>query len=301
MSLTAFLKIKRIRDEFRRTFKKPRMVLDAELLAEPMTNHYGLVGTAFDYLLRFYIKRLNPGAVDTEWVSEKFVKTLIPNLPDIDKDEFLRATEQMNPLLSNPRTKDLFDVVEFAREVYRNYLQSGEMTRDVYEAAILLAHIDIIYRTGQIYDDFGKIDERDIKDLQNLISIVNPKHFKCHGTCILNPEFGKASVLVGGADCDLIMDDAIIDIKTTKILDFKRKYFNQLIGYYILYRIGGIDGANAEIKINKIGIYFARHAYMVKINIDDIAPQDVFDNFTKWFKEQAVKEYEHNKFLGIFE
>jgi len=31
-----------------------------ELLAPPLSRDYGLVGTAFDYLLRFYIQRLNP-------------------------------------------------------------------------------------------------------------------------------------------------------------------------------------------------------------------------------------------------
>jgi len=64
MSLTSFLKDKDVKNAFERAFKKPQFNLQAELLAPSLTNNYSLVGTAFDYLLRFYIKRLNPDAVE---------------------------------------------------------------------------------------------------------------------------------------------------------------------------------------------------------------------------------------------
>ncbi|GAB4317918.1 MAG: hypothetical protein Kow0084_17600 [Pseudothermotoga elfii] len=64
MSLTSFLKDKDVKNALERTFKKPQFNLQAELLAPPLTNNYSLVGTAFDYLFRFYIKRLNPDAVE---------------------------------------------------------------------------------------------------------------------------------------------------------------------------------------------------------------------------------------------
>lgn len=42
----------------------PAVKPEVDLLAPPLTDHYWLVGTAFDYLLRFYIKFLNPKAIE---------------------------------------------------------------------------------------------------------------------------------------------------------------------------------------------------------------------------------------------
>ena len=82
--------------------------------------------------------------------------------------------------------------------------------------------------------------------------------FKTESLCILNPIFGRASGLVGGADCDLVIDDTLIDIKTTKYLALKREYFNQLIGYYVLSKIDQIQGAPRGYAIRRLGIYFSR-------------------------------------------
>ena len=62
MSLTSFLKNKDVKDKFTKAFPMPSISLSGELLAPPKTTHYPLVGTAFDYLIRFYLKRINPHA-----------------------------------------------------------------------------------------------------------------------------------------------------------------------------------------------------------------------------------------------
>ncbi|RLJ00615.1 MAG: hypothetical protein DRP08_06425 [Candidatus Aenigmatarchaeota archaeon] len=56
---------------------------------------------------------------------------------------------------------------------------------------------------------------------------MKPEYFKPKKICILNPTFGRASELVHGADCDLVIDDTIIDIKTTQETKFRRDYFSQ--------------------------------------------------------------------------
>jgi hypothetical protein len=123
-----------------------------------------------------------------------------------------------------------------------------------------------------------------------LISIVKPEYFKSRKICILNPTFGKASRLVGGADCDLVIDDAIIDIKTTKKLDLTRNYFDQLIGYYILYTIGNIDGMPTDCKVKRLGIYFSRYAYLLFIDVLDVIKENFFD-FVNWFEKKASERF----------
>ena len=134
----------------------------------------------------------------------------------------------------------------------------------------------------------------DIKRLNNLITLVDPRLFKAKKICLLNPTFKKASELVKGADADLVIDDMLIDIKTTKYLQNKQDYFNQLIGYYTLYRIGGISGMPATNKIKRLGIYFSRHGYLQLYNIKDITiikDKDKFSEFVEWLKERAIQEF----------
>lgn len=295
MSLTSFLNEKDVRDAFKQEFKKPRFKPQAELLAPPLTNHYGLVGTAFDYLLRFYIKRLNPAAVEHPWVSEACLNLLeiapLHELFEIPDELHEKITE--NPALADPAIyKRVAEIIQYAKKVYSKHISTGMMNSDLFKAALLLAQVDVIYRAGIVDQNFGNVDKNDIKDLQSLISIVKPKYFKAKKICILNPTFGKASILVGGADCDLVIDDAIIDIKTTKRSNLARDYFDQLIGYYILYKIGGIDGMPSNYEIKRLGIYFSRYAYLLFIDVRDVIKEGTFPNFVKWFKKRAREEYE---------
>lgn len=298
MSLTSFIKIKDVRQAFKREFKKPRLKVQRKLLAPPLTNHYGLVGMAFDYLLRFYIKRLNPDAVEHPWVSEASLQLLerLQLLSMFTKDEIFSDDVDtiINPELLDPYVYDkVEEIIEYSKKVYNEFIKTGKMNSDLYKAALLLAQVDLIYRAEVVDKNLGSVDENDIKDLKNLISIVKPEYFKAKKICVLNPTFGEASQLVGGADCDIVIDDTIIDIKTTKNLELRRDYFNQLIGYYILYKIGGIDGMPSNYKIKRLGIYFSRHAYLHVFDVKDIIKKDSFPNFVEWFKKRANEEYAH--------
>ena len=91
-----------------------------------------------------------------------------------------------------------------------------------------------------------------------MLSLVPEELFRAKRRCVLNPTFGRGSSLVGGADGDLIIDYTLIDIKTTKHLTFEREFFNQLIGYYVLSCIGGIDDCGRG-KIKHVAIYYARY------------------------------------------
>jgi len=296
MSLTSFLKIKDVKEAFKQ-FKKPPFKIQAELLAPPLTNHYSLVGTAFDYLLRFYIKRMNPNAIEKEWISEVALRGLEATLPPESKlsPELLRKViteDSAKSVLHDVAIyKKVKGIVEAARRVYSKYVKDGIMSSDLFRAVLLLAQVDVIYRADFVDKNLGNVDQGDIKDLRNLISIVKPEYFKAREMCLLNPTFGEASRLVGGADCDLIIDDAIIDIKTTKKPELIRGYFDQLIGYYTLQKIGGIDGMPSNRGIKRLGIYFSRYAYLYFVNVRDIIREDTFPNFIEWFKKKASLEY----------
>ena len=138
MSLTSLLKNKDVKDAFKQEFKMPAVKFQADLLAPPLTNHYGLVGTAFDYLLRFHMKTLNPKAIEKRWVSESSLSLLkmagMSNLFEIPADtpikQKLKKKITENTALSDPAVyRKVEDVIQGARKVYLSLIHISEPTR----------------------------------------------------------------------------------------------------------------------------------------------------------------------------
>lgn len=157
------------------------------------------------------------------------------------------------------------------------------------QSAIVLAQLDGICRAGYFDRNFGISWLPEWEDLVSLLKLI-PEEIESFGpNSFYNPTFGEGSKLVGGADADLILDDILIEIKVTKKLELRREYFNQLIGYYLLSLVGGVNG-NTDIKpIKRIGVYFARHGYLWQIPLSEIAPQKTFDEFLVWFADYVKR------------
>ncbi|MEK7162183.1 MAG: hypothetical protein AAB729_05860, partial [Patescibacteria group bacterium] len=160
------------------------------------------------------------------------------------------------------------------------------------KSTILLAQLDKIYREGRLDRNFGVADDGDIADLENLIHLVRPEIFVAKNICLLNPTFGHASNLVGGADADLLIDNVMIDIKTTKYLKFDRLMLHQLVGYFLLHKIGGIGDTPGSYEINKLGIYFSRHGELFTFAVKDLMAEDSIPQFLNWFKDEAINCFE---------
>jgi hypothetical protein len=220
--------------------------------------------------MRFYLERLNPGCKTQPWVAETALEFL-------DEEPGLRA--------------EVTAIIENAKSANKEYQRSGEMTDELAKSALLLAQADMIYRIGVLEPDFGQFRNEDILDLRNLIGIVDPELFKARNLCVLNPTFGAASGLVGGADADFLLDDTLIDIKTTKNLQFDRTYFNQLVGYYLLSRIGGTVGDVTNAKIARLGVYYSRFGVLHTFDVDSIEKSPNLNQFIEWFVELATQEF----------
>lgn len=275
MSLTSFIKTPEVRAGFRAAVSRPSFKSSLPLLAPPWTSHYGLVGGAFDYLLRFYLERLNPDAKSYTWVAQ-LALTLIP-----ENSRKFRLARQC---------------LESAQQHHTAYLKSGVPSDDLFASALHLATLDVILRAGPGVireEHLGDVDKLDVEDLRRLMAIIPESSFKAQRACILNPAFGWGSHLVGGGDADVILDDLLIEIKTTKHLKLDRSYIDQMIGYQVLLKLGGISGylpcdfKTDSYELMHIGVYFARHGYLHKIPISDVIDLQAFPDFAKWLVEKA--------------
>ena len=278
MSLTELIQTEEVKTEFVGRFPKPRFKLAKGILAEPQTRNYSLVGVAFDYLLRFYVERLNPISITSCWLAE-------------DGAWLLSVTNSVEEITDN-RLKNIMiahEIITKAKEAYEKYLKKGKHDEALLISAIQLAQLDLVYRAGILPEDFGCVNPKDVQDLRSLIEVVEPSDFQTQHYCILNPTFGEASRLVGGADADILIDQRLIEIKTTKKLVLNQQYFHQLIGYYILSRIGGIDGLGTESPITELGIYYSRYSYMWLVSLNEIADERTFQAVTERFREFAER------------
>lgn len=78
-------------------------------------------------------------------------------------------------------------------------------------------------------------------------------------TIYYNPNFDYCSVAVGGADADVVINDTLIDFKSSKYLKSIDDDFKQIIGYYLFSKV-----INSPKGINKICLYFSRYGKFVE-------------------------------------
>lgn len=273
MSLTSFLSDPNhqdVRDKLKTEFMRPVFKLKTDIKAPQLTNNYGIVGTAFDYLFRYYIKSQNQTIRygKEHWIADMGYAGL--------KNRYSKKRSEPN----KSRLKVIHEKYNIAKSDFNQFSTDGITTNSLIESSMFLAKLDLYCRIGYL-DDFEYYNPVDIADLKKMVEIINPEEFKIRKKCWLNPYF-TGGVIVKGADGDIIIDDTLIDIKTTKHLKLQRDYLNQLICYYVLSLMGGVNGKEKCMPIKRIGIYFARYGELWTVPLSDLGHTDQFHDFKNW-------------------
>ncbi|MGH3008544.1 MAG: hypothetical protein ACRDLM_03950 [Gaiellaceae bacterium] len=80
---------------------------------------------------------------------------------------------------------------------------------------------------------------------------------------VLNPTFG-GSTAIGGADADILVDNMLLELKTTRRDNFERvDHIYQLLGYALL-------DYSDEYEIERVGVYLARRGVLVSWSIAEL-------------------------------
>jgi hypothetical protein len=275
-------------------------VIPEPLRVPPRTTHFSVVGTAFDYLLRFEIQRRTPHASVKRWVAELATEYLerggplrIPNkwhssINDKYKCNGMSGT--LPDLGQCART-----ALERARQVVSNFVAKKKVSRrnyhDVARQALRLARLDPFFRAG--YLDLRFDDDPDPNDVQDLLAMLGIVPFKLlvhEDVVLLNPTFGSSGALVGGADADLITGSSIVDVKVRKPGTWGAVDFRQLLGYIILSR-NERRARHPFPALNRVGIYFARHGYLWTHDVSAMLRTKKFREVEDWFLKRARRGY----------
>jgi hypothetical protein len=133
MSLTTFVELPDVKQYLRLNVTKPWFLVREKIKAPPLTTNYGWTGTAFDYLLRFYVEKLNPFAVKSRWVAE----------------EGLAILEKFPPERTSLKRARL--IVNTAKKRYHSYLTNKWQKKppeELIRATVDLAQLDLVCRIG---------------------------------------------------------------------------------------------------------------------------------------------------------
>ena len=288
MSLTSILSDRdnqELRDKLKTEFLRPAFTLKTEIKAPPLTTNWGIVGTAFDYLMRFYLQHHNKTTFiqrDT-WVADHSYNTLTNKFSTTKETEIRTGFHGDKIFKTKYLLKILTDQYDQTKANYSKFISNGQLSDDLIANTIYLAKLDAFFRAGIIDQNFDNHNPDDIKDLHSIISLVDKRQFTAKEKCYFNPTFGEGSILVGGADADLIIDNTLIDIKATKHLKLERGHLNQVIGYYILSLIGGVNKNPKDRPIENIGLYFARHGELWTLPLNQLGDKRKFKEFKSWF------------------
>lgn len=296
MSLTEFVKTKEIQDEMRKRLPFEPFKIKGEIKAAPQTDNHSLVGTAFDYLLRFFIeqnsKKNSSHIITKKWVAQSARDRMV--ISDMDGLGMYTPTRNRMNISFHKMTKRVTRLVDNAKENHRTYLKNGKITDSLLKTCIHLAQIDPYLRRLVITGNMGSVEKKDVTDLRNLLSLATRKRFTAKKYACLNPTFGYGTRLVGSADADLIIDGMLVDIKTTKYPTFKREYYNQLVGYYILSLLGQVRMNRSNWKsatVSHIGVYFSRYGVLHTFPTKPLVEDSGFHNLVKMFERKATEWY----------
>ncbi len=278
MSLTSFVDLPEVRERLNPLIACLPRALRIPIKFPPMTKSHMLVGTAFDYALRFELQRRFPYCEAKRWVAEA-------------------ALEDCE--LSRGQRKVVKSILEAARRAVGVHLERTTVERahleEMASHAVRLAKVDGISRSGVVDEDLAGVDPAAQHDIANLLEVVPFTDLSHPSVLHLNPVFASYSALVGGADADLIAGAALIDFKVTGDSTLRAEWLRQLLGYFILARGARLEDPTFP-EIRRLGVYFARHGYLWTARASAfMSDPSLFAKTEAWFVREAERRSEEIK------
>jgi hypothetical protein len=304
MSLTSFVGLLEVKAKLKPLRPKLPRKLSAPLKIEPRSKRYMLLGTAFDYLLRFELQRRAPHAISETWVAEHAPEIIWRKISWRKTDSAwvginLLADagpgQYMSPEEVAKRARALLEKAKAAVAAYlKTKAPTAAMQAELAAHAIRLAKLDSVYRALRLEPRFEDANPEDVQDLVNLLAIVPFDDLLHKEVLLLNPTFGQASLLVGGADTDLITGDLLVDLKTTKNGEIDVANLDQILGYLLLARKQRSVDPSFPL-ISRLGICFCRHGYLWSMEASTWTSNPAFPGIEQWFFQRAAEVFGASK------
>ena len=194
------------------------------------------------------------------------------------------------------------EAIAGARYLGERFVRTGEVPARLPGFLLKVSNLDPIHRTGRadfLPPDAGAefvepIPQREIDDLLALYAAIPEDLFRGESVW-LNPDLSLLNRdirpaprkrMAGGvkADADVIVDDLIVDVKTSSkriTPTLPLQDFCQLMGYFALT---ALEGGH---RIRRLGVYYARFGYLFEFPVPRAVPKSGGrPMFLEWFRKQ---------------
>lgn len=283
IGLTDFIKIDEVRREIDTTYPNPSNDVDGELQIANHGYSHRLIGEAFEFLCRLWIHHQCNVVIEPwrRWGQNRFEEGETPEIllaaENVDEDELERVSRQAEQFIETGLNTD--------RAVNAALLDAG--WRQVEEEHSGL-HLDMFE------DDL-------VTEMRALFEQLRAQDWPCGEVAYHSPDFGRHSHILEG-EGDFIVDDLLVDIKTTEDGTFTPAHWRQLLSYYILNDIQRVLYEETERgsqekypAVTELGIYFARYGELQTVTINDVIDDRAeYERFRAWFVNRAIEE-NHDK------
>ena len=260
-SLTGFLSENEALSMLNSNFTNPVKRTGAKLLVEPAKGKgvdFGAVGTAYDYWLRCVLKKGDPD-IYTAFLGYRECVTRYGDSQKVAK-------------LLKQHTKSL-----------SAFSKGTKAPKDsLLEACLFIAKFETEYRSGYPVETFD-VKPQNIEEPGRIAEATKLDLFLNKET-LLNPVFAvKGSKLAIRADGDIVLDDVLVDLKTSSQITLKDN-LRQLIGYWVLNLLRG-----TPIEIQRLGVYYPRFDYFVDFSPSDLMTSDEQKKIVSYFQKRLGK------------
>ncbi len=289
MSLTSFLKTPGIAARCAEFFPFEEQRFPWPTLAPRLSSNPQLIGTAFDYIVRFHLQKWSaPRKFAVEWIAATGLSRLH------DSVDFQTAKT----------------CYERAWERLERFQNGAPCDDDLLASSLHLAQLDEVFRGAKpgfkpsFKPSFqSAVSPTDQADLRGCTALLSPARFRweealdCAFPPLLNPTFGIASALVGGADADFCAANTLFEIKTVREAKITPFMHFQLLGYCALHELASIGEEEPRRELEEVAIYFSRFGRIARFKIGALIRSPRFDDFLAWFAARAAEQFGNSPLL----
>jgi len=305
MSLTSFVGLREVRERITPLRPKMARTIKVTVKVKSRSKSPSLIGTAFDYLLRFELQRRAPHAIAGRWVAEAVPKLFYRGVSKGGERWMTSSltearlgtlgvvfgrTKVESQVIAKMAGECAAQIVQQARSAVTafvaNETPSAESIAEVAGHAVRLAQLEPVRRALHVHATmFDEPRREDVREILDLLGVV-PFGELLHDSLVMVN--GESSKIVDGADADLISGNRLVEFKTKQEAKVEPGDLDQLLGYFLLARKERqLDATFPEI--NDVAIYFSRHGHLWSMKTSQWTEQPQFPSVEKWFSSMRRK------------
>jgi hypothetical protein len=145
-----------------------------------------------------------------------------------------------------------------------------------------------------------------LSEMEDLFHLLRDQDWTECDVVFEKPKFGNYRHILAG-EGDFLIDNLLVDIKTTENRSFTKSFWRQLLMYYVLndvqrelYEADDVTRTGRETfkgmypEITHVGIYFARYGELRTIEIQNLIEHtERYETFRAWIVDRGIEENRH--------